>query len=383
MRGAVLLIHKRPGMASFDVIRELRRTLRPHFGKVKMGFAGTLDPFAEGLLPVFLGTATNLISYLEEASKTYRVVAAFGQQTTTGDVAGEPVCEIPLRDLPTLPFKRDLDRGLAELLTSKRQRIPAYSAAKYKAKKLYEYARAGQEVPVLYKDIEIYALETLVLTMAKEEALRYGLSMAVLEQYPLWPRAEMWSEWQSLGLRSGDLDEPKVHATPSAVALIEAKVSAGTFIRQIVEDLGDLLGIPAYAMRLLRSEVGAMNVASAIDVAQVEAILDEEVSPEDQVPWPERFWPLRNTGPGLAHPLSALPEIPMIECSHETALKLLQGQRVLSSRNLREETYALLSPLGFLGFVRVDGSGLDQCLRVGRMLIPLEDYRAELSRSTR
>lgn len=383
MRGAVLLIHKRSGMASFDVIRQLRRILRPHFGKVKMGFAGTLDPFAEGLLPVFLGSATNLISYLEGASKTYRVVAAFGQQTTTGDVAGEPVREMSLQDIPTLAFKESLDSGLQALRSLKQQRIPAYSAAKYKGKKLYEYARAGQDIPVLYKDIEIYAFQLLVLTMAKEEALRYGLTMAELEQYPLWPRAEMWSEWQTIGLRGGELDEPKVYATPSAVALLEAKVSAGTFIRQLVEDLGDTLGMPAYAMRLLRSEVGSMHLSSAIDIASVEDVLNAEVPASDQVPWPESFWPLRLKGPGMAHPLSALPDMPVIECSHETALKLLQGQRVLSSRNLREETYALRSPLGFLGFVQVVGSGRDQCLRVGRMLIPLEDYRAELSKSPR
>lgn len=383
MRGAMLLIHKRPGMASFDVVRELRRILRSHYGKVKMGFAGTLDPFAEGLLPVFLGSATHLISHLDAATKTYRVVAAFGQQTVTGDVAGELVREIPLQDLATLPFKQDLDAGLAELSRLTRQRIPAYSAAKFKGKKLYEYARAGEEVPILYKDIEIHKLKTLVLTMAREEALRYGLTMADLERYPLWPRAEMWSEWQSRGLRGGKLDEPKVQATPSAVALIEAKVSAGTFIRQIVEDLGEFLKIPAYAMRLLRTEVGSLDVSSALDLAEVEDYLAEEVPNSDQVPWPEYFWPLRFRGPGLTHPLSALTDVPVVECSHETALKLLQGQRVLSPRNLREETYALRSPLGFLGFVQVEGSGEDQFLRVGRMLIPLEDYRAELSRSTK
>lgn len=372
LRGGVLLIHKRPGMASFDVIRQLRRNLKTK----KLGFLGTLDPFAEGILPVFVNHATRLIPYLDESRKVYRVLIAFGHQTTTGDGTGEIVEEMPLTELDPTELTHRINEAINVLQARKEQRIPAYSAAKYKGKKLYEYARAGEAVPELYKAITVYELKLLHLLTAKELADSYGLAFSSLAQHPLCPRPEPWEAWTGRGLRGGALDRPNIEAQDSAFALLHCEVSGGTYIRQLVEDLGKIIGYPAYALRLIRTQTGAMKDEHAMDVDEV---LFHMTKPriKQEVSWYECFWPRALEGAALLHPLSACPEIPVLECSHEIAMELLQGKRPLAAKSLSVGRYALVSPLGFLGLVQNRGS--DQRLRVERMLVPLEDYRAKLS----
>ncbi len=190
----VLLYDKPAGITSHDVVARVRRAL----GRgVKVGHAGTLDPFATGLLLVLVGRATRVQRFLMALPKTYEVVARFGWVSSTGDPEGEltPTGVVPAGDL-RLPIGR-----LA-------QRPPAFSAVKVGGRRAYALARAGIEVELAEREIELYRFE------------------------------ESW--------RAGD----------RRAFLIEC--SSGTYVRSLVAALGD-----AYCVELRRTRIGDFDVAAA------------------------------------------------------------------------------------------------------------------------
>lgn len=141
----VLLYDKPAGLTSHDVVASVRRRL----GKgIKVGHAGTLDPFATGLLLVLVGRATRIQRFLLELPKTYRVTARFGAISTTGDPEGEitRTGKVPQGDLP-LPTGR------------LRQRPPAYSAVKLQGRRAYALARSGVAVELPEREVEVYRFE--------------------------------------------------------------------------------------------------------------------------------------------------------------------------------------------------------------------------------
>ena len=141
-RDGVVLYDKPAGITSFDVVRSVRRTLDRG---VKVGHAGTLDPFATGLLLVLIGRATRVQRFLMELPKTYRVVARFGAVSSTGDPEGEVVETgvVPEGDL-------ELPTGVV------RQRPPAFSAVKVGGRRAYALARAGADVQPSEREVEVY-----------------------------------------------------------------------------------------------------------------------------------------------------------------------------------------------------------------------------------
>jgi tRNA pseudouridine55 synthase len=141
----LLLYDKPAGVTSHDVVAAVRRTL-PR--KTKVGHAGTLDPFATGLLLVLVGRATRAQRFLMALPKRYEVVARFGAVSTTGDPEGE-ITEtgvVPEGDL-ALPVGRV------------RQRPPAYSAVKVQGRRAYELARAGTPAELAEREVEVYRFE--------------------------------------------------------------------------------------------------------------------------------------------------------------------------------------------------------------------------------
>jgi tRNA pseudouridine55 synthase len=141
----VLLYDKPPGMTSHDVVAQVRRGL-PR--KTKVGHAGTLDPFATGLLLILVGRATRVQRFLMELPKTYEVTARFGAVSTTGDPEGE------ITETGHVP------EGELQLPTGRiRQRPPAYSAVKIGGRRAYQLARSGQEVELPEREVEIYRFE--------------------------------------------------------------------------------------------------------------------------------------------------------------------------------------------------------------------------------
>jgi tRNA pseudouridine55 synthase len=191
--GGVILHDKPPGITSHDVVAGARREL----GRaVKVGHAGTLDPFATGLLLVLVGPATRVQRFLTALPKTYEVTARFGATSTTGDPEGEIV------HTGVLPGDLKLPRGRL------RQRPPAFSAVKIAGTRAYRLARAGREVEMPEREVEIYRFE------------------------------ETWREDDRRGF------------------IIEC--SSGTYVRSLIADLGD-----AYCEELRRTRIGSFDVAAA------------------------------------------------------------------------------------------------------------------------
>ena len=146
MTDGILLIDKPAGKTSHDIVAAVRRE---HRGR-RVGHAGTLDPFATGLLLVLIGRATRIQRYLMALPKTYETVARLGATSTTGDPEGEIV---QTGVMPPEP----LELRTGELL----QRPPAYSAVKVDGKRAYERARAGEEVVIAERPVSVYRFEQL------------------------------------------------------------------------------------------------------------------------------------------------------------------------------------------------------------------------------
>jgi tRNA pseudouridine55 synthase len=209
----VVLLDKPVGLTSNAALQRVRRA----FNARKAGHTGSLDPAACGLLPVCLGEATKLSAYLLTADKRYRVTATHGFETTTGDREGEPT---QYANTP-LPETDALEAALAAFIGRQRQIPPMYSALKHQGKRLYALARNGQHVERAPRAITVSALRL-------------------------------------------------VERTAGAFTL-DATVSAGTYIRTLVEDIAVSWGGRAHTTALRRIGVGDLGAARAmIPLATIE-----------------------------------------------------------------------------------------------------------------
>ncbi len=203
-----LNIYKPVGMTSHDVVSVLRRVT-----KIKqIGHTGTLDPFAEGVLPICIGKATRLIEYLQD-DKEYLATVQFGAATNTFDLDGEKVFTSDKK-----VSRDDIKEGLKSFEGEIFQLPPIFSAIKVKGKKLYEYARKGEEVEIQPRKVVI---ENIELKNFDEE----------LQQ-----------------------------------AQILLKCSKGTYIRSIANDLGKNLGCGGYLIKLIRTQAGKFRVENSVQL---------------------------------------------------------------------------------------------------------------------
>lgn len=151
--GAMLTIDKPVDWTSFDVVNKIRRIT----GIKKVGHAGTLDPFATGVLVICLGPATKQSGDLMNLSKEYIAEIELGRETDTMDVTGKTILE---KEAPELT--RSAIEATFEALTGEvEQEVPAYSAAKIKGKRMYKLAREGKEMPQVFKKVTIEAIDLL------------------------------------------------------------------------------------------------------------------------------------------------------------------------------------------------------------------------------
>lgn len=203
-----LNIYKPVGMTSHDVVSVLRRVT-----KIKqIGHTGTLDPFAEGVLPICIGKATRLIEYLQD-DKEYLATVQFGAATNTFDLDGEKVFTSDKK-----VSRDDIKEGLKSFEGEISHLPPIFSAIKVKGKKLYEYARKGEEVEIQPRKVVI---ENIELKNFDEE----------LQQ-----------------------------------AQILLKCSKGTYIRSIANDLGKNLGCGGYLIKLIRTQAGKFRVENSVQL---------------------------------------------------------------------------------------------------------------------
>lgn len=207
-----LNIYKPVGMTSHDVVAVLRRVT-----KIKqIGHAGTLDPFAEGVLPICVGKATRLIEYLQD-DKEYLATVQFGASTNTFDLDGE---KTSVSDKKVT--KSEVEEGLKAFQGEISQLPPIFSAIKVKGKKLYEYARKGEEVDIQPRKVVIENIE----------------------------------------LKAFDEENQQ--------AQILIKCSKGTYIRSIANDLGQNLGCGGYLVKLIRTQAGSFRVENSVQLDGIE-----------------------------------------------------------------------------------------------------------------
>lgn len=200
-----LLINKPVGPTSHDMVDEVRRILKTK----KVGHAGTLDPFASGLLIIGVGKATKELSKIQGLPKTYDGVMAFGTRSTTDDPEGI----ITESGLP-LPRKEEVEAAFKKFIGEIDQVPPIYSAKKIGGKKLYEIARAGGTIEI--------------------PPVKVTVSRLILLEYA------------------------------GGLARFETTVSSGTYIRALARDIGEVLGGGGYLKVLRRTTIGKYKLEDAV-----------------------------------------------------------------------------------------------------------------------
>lgn len=193
-----LSVYKSVGKTSHDVVAYFRKLLKIK----KIGHTGTLDPFAEGVLPICIGNSTRLIEYLPD-DKAYLAFVQFGKATDSYDIEGNVIFQSDKK-----VAKEDVEQALKKFEGDIEQLPPIYSAIKVNGKKLYEYAREGKSVEIKPRKVTIYKIE----------------------------------------LKNFDYD--------NQVAQVYVECSKGTYIRSIANDLGQVLDCGGYLTRLIRTKAG-------------------------------------------------------------------------------------------------------------------------------
>ena len=212
----ILVVAKPPGPTSHDVVALVRRLAATK----RVGHGGTLDPFAAGVLPIFLGKATRVVEYHMGDRKAYRATVCFGASSTTDDLEGE------LSPVGVAPDRQAVEDALVAWTGTVRQRPPAYSAIKLEGRRAYAIARAGGTVEIAEREVTVHRLEMV-----------------------------SWDD--------SDASRP--------IAVLDVECSAGTYIRALARDLGTMLRGGAYLGALTRTASGPFVLGSASGLDDVRA----------------------------------------------------------------------------------------------------------------
>lgn len=232
MINGVINVYKESGMTSFDVVRKIKKIAAT--GKV--GHTGTLDPMATGVLPICIGKATKLVDYIMGDYKVYRAEMKLGLKSDTLDIEGKILSERPI-SCDEEQIRKEFEKFIGEIV----QVPPMYSALKVNGKRLYELAREGKEVHREGRTITIYNIDI------------------------------------------ESIEIPYVR--------FKVKCSKGTYIRTLIDDIGEGLGTGAIMTSLERVESGeAFNISNSYTLEEIEnSIEDKIISIEDSLKkYPEK-----------------------------------------------------------------------------------------------
>jgi tRNA pseudouridine55 synthase len=202
----ILNVHKATGWTSHDVVAKVRRLA----GQKRVGHAGTLDPLAEGVLPILLGRATRLADFVQQGEKTYRAAVALGASTETDDREGSISATAPVPVLSAGRVEEALSAFRGEIM----QKPPAYSALKVGGQRAYAVARRGEDVDLAPRPVTIHALDLL------------------------------------------SLDESSLE--------LEVTCSKGTYVRALARDLAIALGTLGHLSGLVRTRVGPFRLSDSL-----------------------------------------------------------------------------------------------------------------------
>ena len=223
----IINLKKEAGMTSHDAVFKLRKILQTK----KIGHGGTLDPDVVGVLPIAVGKATRMVEFMQDEGKVYEGEITLGYSTTTEDASGEVVAETHV--LSPLDEKL-VDEAIASLTGPITQIPPMYSAVKVNGRKLYEYARAGQEVERPERQVTIYQFERTSPISYEDHLARFTFRV---------------------------------------------KCSKGTYIRTLSVDLGEKLGYAAHMSHLTRTSAAGMRFEDALTLEQIaERVAEEDYS---------------------------------------------------------------------------------------------------------
>lgn len=211
----IILINKTKGCTSHDIVYKTKKILNE-----KVGHTGTLDPMATGVLPLLIGKGTLCSKYLINHNKKYQVELQLGIKTNTGDIEGKIIEE---KEVPNMILDNNNIITIINSFIGKSKQIPPiYSAIKLNGKKLYEYARKGQNVDIMPRDIEIYDM-TLLDTNTDEKIIKFIVSC-----------------------------------------------SKGTYIRSLCEDIAKKLNTVGYMKNLTRLQVGEFKIEDCITIEDLQ-----------------------------------------------------------------------------------------------------------------
>lgn len=218
----VLIINKEKGWTSNDVVQKVK-----HITGEKVGHTGTLDPLATGVLPLLIGKGTSLSKYLINHDKEYIATIKLGEKTDTGDREGTVIEEKEVSD--QIFNQETIEHALKTFIGEQNQTPPIYSAIKLNGKKLYEYARAGKQVKIEPRQINIYDIELITFSKGEKE-ITY-----------------------------------------------KVKCSKGTYIRSLCEDIAIKLGTVGYMKELNRIQVGDFKLKQAIKISEVQEKIESSL----------------------------------------------------------------------------------------------------------
>ncbi|WP_305839010.1 tRNA pseudouridine(55) synthase TruB [Photobacterium leiognathi] len=290
----VILVDKPTGISSNDTLQKVKRI----FFAQKAGHTGALDPLATGMLPICFGEATKFSQFLLDSDKRYRVVAKLGERTDTSDSDGEVV---ETREVKV--ERGQLERCIAKFRGTTDQIPSMYSALKYKGRKLYEYAREGVEVPRESRKITVYSVDLLRFENNEVE--------------------------------------------------MELHVSKGTYIRTIVDDLGEMLGCGAHVIMLRRTGVSNFPYERMVTIEQLQAMLDDAKANDVE--------PGTVLDPLLLPTDTAVQDLPEVNILPAIAVHVLNGNPVQAGRVPAEGTLVRITvgqEREFIGVGVIDAKGM-------------------------
>lgn len=222
MINGILVINKSKGMTSGDVVYKLRKILKTR----KVGHAGTLDPEVEGVLPIAIGQATKLIELMHERPKSYTGRGLFGFSTDSYDTDGKV---LKRKDVTEKISFDKIQEGMDSFLGKIDQVPPIYSAVKVNGKRLYEYAREGIPVTRPVRSVEIFKYQLIEPVTYQDGQEEFGFDI---------------------------------------------ECSKGTYVRSLVNDLGEKLGYPAVMTHLQRTSSSGFDLKQAIRLEELEKNLE-------------------------------------------------------------------------------------------------------------
>lgn len=273
MMDGLLIFDKKKGITSHDLVYKVRKKL----GIKKVGHTGTLDPMATGVLVISIGKGTKTSDYILSSDKVYEARIKLGVLTDSYDITGKI-----LEEEDVCFTDEDIKDTLIKFTGKISQRPPIYSALKVKGKKLYEYAREGKDVEIKKRDVEIYKIELLDFN-GKDEFT------------------------------------------------ILTKVSKGTYIRSLANDLGRSLGTFGTLTELRRIRTGSFKIEDAIKVSDFEKLSLDEIK--------EKILPMD----------LALMNFKRIDIPKSFCEKFIMGQFYKLKEKLNDENYRVYSENKFLG----------------------------------